>query len=604
MLFGRRGDEAADGAQLWTEDRHTMAVKFARKQVPAGLCANDFSYHGRPAKEQGDFGDEVGIADMASVNQFEARNSSKYYHAGVVAAKGSWFVYTEWGRISGGRSWPGSCPKSAVNFMFTGCGDELEARKVFAKQCRSKNLARLTQKQVGSKTIWVAKTDKAGKAKDAYIVQSLATRERGLPDAYGIKDAAGVVKAKPTGVAAKAAKGRVVKAPAKPSKNFQPQVVKLATDLVGGTRDYARAAAQATGIIPTMDSVAEVRDELLPLALERIAALAGAHPQRKREAQPSWDKRLLDLQLEDTKLIDISKLVAAIVPRVIPMRGSQRQRALATILSSDNVLSIQNDLDAYASSLQNEDFSVEPGREAERIDPDKVLNAQLTWIDPKSTKGKWLAATYRSMSNDRHDYIGGKLVIKNIFEVRRPDRDQPFVAAVQSVAAANRRKKIKERARLQPARRSDLADVREHVDSANVFLGIHGTRAVNIHPILASNLRLPRSIPGAQITGAAFGHGIYFATDWRKSYGYTGHGNSYWASGGSIRGRGFFMFLADVIMGDAFMCRGCGSWSQPPKGKDSVAAYDKYVSTLANDEHIIFDPAHQRIRYIVEAALA
>ena len=122
----------------------------------------------------------------------------------------------------------------------------------------------------------------------------------------------------------------------------------------------------------------------------------------------------------------------------------------------------------------------------------------------------------------------------------------------------------------------------------------------DVQPILASNLRLPRSLPGAQITGAAFGHGIYFATDWRKSYGYTGHGNSYWASGGSIRGRGFFMFLSDVIMGDAYMCRGCGSWSQPPKGKDSVAAFDTYVSSLANDEHIIFNPHYQRIRYIIE----
>ena len=576
-----------------------MALKYGRKQLPSGFSANDFNYKGRPAKDQGDFGDEVGIADMASVNQFENRNSSKYYHAGVVEAKGSWFVYTEWGRISGGRSWPGSYAKSTVNFMFTGCDDELEARKVFAKQCKSKNLSRLTQKEVGGKTIWAAKVDKKGKAKDAYIVQSLATRERGLPDAYSIKDDTGVVKPK------KVAKKKTTKKPkAKPGKNFQPQVVKLARDLVGGTQDYARAASASTGIVPTMDSIAEVRDELLPLAMERIAEISTSNPQRKRESQSKWEARLLDEQIQDQKLIDLSKLVAALVPRVI-RGGSQRQRAAATILSSANILAIQNDLDAFTSSLENEDFSSEAEDSSlDAIDPDKLLNAQLTWIDPKSTKGKWLAATYRSMSNNRHGYMRGKLVIKNIFEVQRPDRDTPFVDAVKKVAKANGRKAIKERARLQPSRRSDLADIREYADKANVFLGIHGTRAVNISPILGSNLRLPRSLPGAQITGAAFGHGIYFATDWRKSYGYTGHGNSYWASGGTIRGRGFFMFLADVIMGDAFMCRGCGSWSKPPKHKDSVAAYDKYVSSLANDEHIIFDPSYQRIRYVVEADLA
>jgi hypothetical protein len=51
------------------------------------------------------------------------------------------------------------------------------------------------------------------------------------------------------------------------------------------------------------------------------------------------------------------------------------------------------------------------------------------------------------------------------------------------------------------------------------------------------------------------------------------------------------------------MARTCGSWSAPPKGKDSVAAFDKYVSSLANDEHIIFDPNFQRIRYVIEAEL-
>ena len=36
------------------------------------------------------------------------------------------------------------------------------------------------------------------------------------------------------------------------------------------------AASAATGVIPTMDAITEVREELLPLAMERIAALANA----------------------------------------------------------------------------------------------------------------------------------------------------------------------------------------------------------------------------------------------------------------------------------------------------------------------------------------
>lgn len=573
-----------------------MAVKFARKQLPRGFQAADFRYQGRPAREQGDFDEEVGIADMASVNQFEQRNSSKYYHAGVLEARGKWFVYTEWGRISGGRSWTDESPKSAMDFMFVQCDSQLEARALFRKQCLSKNLGRLTQTKVAGKVIWAARTDKQGKAQDAYIVQALATRERGLPDAYAIKDDSGLAKPEPS--------AKPARKPSASPTNAQPQVVALAKALVGGTREYARAASAATGIIPTMAAITQVRDELLPLAMQRIAAITKANPQRERERQAVWEQRLARMQMADAQLIDLSKLVAALVPRVIPVRAGAEQRAAATILSSANILSMQSDLDAFASSLEHEDFSLaEADAAPQAVDPDQLLNAQLTWIAPDSTKGRWLAGVYRAMSNDRHDYIAGKLVIKNLFEVRRPDRDAAFVAAAHAIAA-KRAGKFQHRARLQPASRSDLAELGDAAKAANVFLGIHGTRSVNIHPILSGDLRLPRSLPGAQITGAAFGHGIYFATDWRKSYGYTGHGNSYWCSGGGIRGRGFFMVLSDVIMGDAYMARGCGSWDQPPQGKDSVAAFDDFVGTLANDEHIVFDPSHQRIRYLIEGEIA
>ncbi len=581
-----------------------MSVKFARKQLPIGFQPSEFRYQGRPARDQGDFDDEVGIADMASVNQFEQRNSSKYYHAGVVEARGQWFVYTEWGRISGGRSWASDSPKSAMDFMFVQCDAPAEARELFRKQCSSKNLGRLTKTTVAGKPIWAAKSDKQGKAQDAYIVQALATRERGLPDAYAIKDDSGLSKPKP-------AESSAPKPERKPSRiartaDAQPQVLELAKALVGGTREYARAASEASGIIPTMAAVGEVRDQLLPIAMQRIAEITKAHPQRDRERQAVWEQRLARVQIADGKLIDVSKLVAALVPRVIPRKANAEQRAAAAILSSANILAMQSDLDAFASALENEDFALAEGEGAvPDLDPDEVLNAQLTWIAPDSTKGKWLANTYRAMSNDRHDYIKGKLVLDNLFEVRRADRDRAFAQAVGAVARARtgRTGPVGHRARLQPAHRSDLSDLGETAKHANVFLGIHGTRAVNIHPILAGDLRLPRSLPGAQITGAAFGHGIYFATDWRKSYGYTGVGNSQWCSGGTIRGRGFFMVLSDVIMGDAYMARSCGSWDKPPQGKDSVAAFDTFVNSLANDEHIVFDPSHQRIRYLIEGRI-
>ena len=127
-------------------------------------------------------------------------------------------------------------------------------------------------------------------------------------------------------------------------------------------------------------------------------------------------------------------------------------------------------------------------------------------------------------------------------------QDAAFEAAVTQLA--HRRKgRFQHRARLQPSRRPDLGDFTDVAKQANVFLGIHGTRAVNGHPLMKTNLRLPRQLQGVHISGAAFGHGIYFATDWKKSYGYTGHGNACYGGGGQISGRGFFMFLGDMAMG-------------------------------------------------------
>ncbi len=557
-----------------------MATTY-KKQLPPKCKAEDFKYMGRPAKDQGDFGTDVGIVDMACVDQF-GKNSSKYYHTGVLQAHGRWFAYYEWGRISGGKSWEGRRPD---NYWFVECGDEAEARGCFQKKSLDKNTKRLVEKEIGGETIWVAKPKK-----DAYIVQQLATRERGLPDAYTIKDAAGVkTESKTT---------KKKKSTSAPTKTYQTQVVDLARSLVGGVQTFARAAAAATGVTPTMDAITKVRDKFLPAAGHRIAAITKANPQTKKEDDGEYDERLIDLQIEDEDMKDISKLVAAIVPRVIP-RGTRHDGARSIILSSGNMLTIQQDLDAFEAALENEDFDVE--EQDTGIDPDALMNAQIVWIDPNSTKGRWLHATFKGMSNNRHGYMRGRLTINNVFEVQRPDRDIKFVQEVKRIAAKYPRGYHPHTARLQPSKRSDLTDISDDVRAANVFLGIHGTRAVNVAPILQGNLRLPRSLPGAQITGAAFGHGIYAATDWRKSYGYTGYGNSYYGGGGEISGRGFFMFLQDVIMGDAYMTAQCGSWAKPPGSKDSIAAYPDFMYSLANDEHIIFDANHQRIRYIIEA---
>jgi len=546
-----------------------MGTKLDKKEMPSGYGPDDFTYKGRPSVDQHDFGPEVGIADGACVNQFGDANNSKYYHAGVVqSGDGKWWNYYEFGRIEGGKTWESGTCKKAVTFQFTRCNSEDDARACFAKQMKSKNTSRIEKKG----KIWVSKMKMVkGKKKsaDGYIIQRLATRSRGLPDAYGIKD--------DTGVAKKTAK-KVTKKKSKRKKiDAQPQVIALATALVGGTVNYARAKATESGVTPTMAAINEVRDELIPDALKLLKKIGND------EAK----------QLKSKPLQDLSKYVATIVPRPVPRGGDPS----AIILNSSNISLIQLDLDAFEAALKNEDWDSEV-QEDNQVDPNKVLGRNLTWIDPKSELGKYVEATYLGMTNNRHGNLRGSFKVLNMFAVEDVAKRKAFMDRAKAIAK-NRKGEKHERAGLQPKKRIDIQDMADWYGDANICIGIHGTRAVNVQPILSSDLRLPKSLKGVHITGAAFGHGIYFATDIKKSHGYTGGG--YYGGGGTIKSRGFFMFLCDLTVGKAHMARST-MWNQVncPRGADSIFA-KRGKTSVQNDEHVIFDPRQQFIRYIIEA---
>jgi len=546
-----------------------MATKLGRKEMPSGYSADDFKYQGRPATstDQDDFGPDVGIADLVCVNQFGDSNNNKYYHAGVVNANGAWFVYLEWGRVSGnGKSWEPNF--RGQDFQFVSCSNEDDARAFFQKQCRSKNIKRLQKKKVGNKEIWAGKN-----GKDGYVIQRLATRERGLPDAYAIKDDTGVEKKATTKKASKK------KTKAKKKIDAQPQVIALAKSLVGGTADYARAASKSAGVTPTMEAITEVRDELIPEALELIKKIGDD----------------TDKQLKSKKLQDLSTYVATIVPRPIPRGGD----ASAVILNSNNIFLVQQDLDAFEAALKNEDWEVEI-QEDHQVDPNKVLGRKITWIDPKSDHGKWLETTYLGMTNNRHGHLRGQFKVLNMFAVEDEAKRKAFIDRAKTIAKGRKGTKF-DRAELQPKKRDDVSDISDIYSDANIMMGTHGTRAVNVQPILSSNLRLPRQLKGVHISGSAFGAGIYFADDIKKSHGYTGASGSYWVKGGAIARRGFFMFLCDVTLGKPHMTRST-LWGQPTvtRGYDSVYA-KRNITSVANNEYVIFDPNQQFIRYIIEA---
>ena len=550
-----------------------MATKLEQKELPSGHSAADFKYMGRPAKDQGDFGSDVGVVDCACVDQF-GKNASKYYHGGVVQSTktSAWYCYYEWGRIFAGKSWNGHF--AGQSFQFVACFDEAEARSEFSKQMNDKNMKRGLWTTVAGVRVFVAKP-----GKDCYIVQSLACREKGLPDAYAIKDSTGVAPkvVAPTPVPSKTVAKTVT------ARTFHPEVIRLAQSLVGGTKTYTRALSAASGVTPTMEAITQVRDSLIPAALQRIKII-GDNVQN---------------QVKDSGLVAVSKMVMAIVPRPIPRTGITAEQA---VLNSNTIPSLELDLDAFEAALRGEDFSATTATPT--VDPDSMLNAKMTWMDPSSDLGKWVTQTYLSMTNHRHSNIG-TVRVRNVFAVERPDRDARFLAAVKSLAAKRKGQPLgSTKPGLQPKTRPDLSDVGDLAAQANVFLGIHGTRGVNVSGILSSHFRLPKSLSGVHITGAAFGGGLYFATDFGKSAQYVGSASAMYGSGGNISGRGFFMMLCDVACGKFHYPRSAwGIGDRCPDGGDSVFAHPSHCPSLQNEELVLFQPEAARIRYLVEIDL-
>jgi poly [ADP-ribose] polymerase len=129
----------------------------------------------------------------------------------------------------------------------------------------------------------------------------------------------------------------------------------------------------------------------------------------------------------------------------------------------------------------------------------------------------------------------------------------------------------------------------------------HGSRNENWISILQSGLKIRPS--NAVLTGAMFGHGIYFADKYRKSAGYTSLSGSYWARGNNNVA---YLALMDVHVGNQLRisrhtheCLQLNRDRLRMKGDfDSVFAESGY--DLRSPEYIIYDDAQSTIKYLVE----
>lgn len=130
----------------------------------------------------------------------------------------------------------------------------------------------------------------------------------------------------------------------------------------------------------------------------------------------------------------------------------------------------------------------------------------------------------------------------------------------------------------------------------------HGSRNENWWSIVNSGLVLRPT--NAVITGKMFGYGIYFATNARKSIGYTSLSGSYWAKGSS---KSAFIGLYEVTYGRPYNVYSFDSkyhrldyskLQELCKGANCLHAHAGKM--LRNDEIIVYLQQQTTIKYLVE----
>ena len=533
----------------------TMATKLVKNTYPDGNSPDDFKCFGPPATKDDGF-DGTMIADMGCFTQ-DGKDTCKYYHGAVVQSNltSIWYTYFQWGRT--GASKP--------SFQFVECANKTEAEAVYAKQLLSKNVKRgewFNHPKLGQ-----ILRAKAGK--DCYLVRAQATRSTGLPDAKTITHNEGAKQtvATPSDKKNSIGKKRKVSADA--------PTMSLMRDLSVGTVNYTRSS-MADSALPTQAAIDEARD-ILAEAQKQVSSVGDD----------------VDAQVQDKELQDLTSLMYGRIPKVKKRNAPPED----WILSTNNISGWYLDLDAYESSL----YVADMGESTD--DPFGGMRIKMRHLGRNDPAGGFVRDWMPSATRNRHSYLGG-LQIKNVWEVER-EGDAAKVTKAQN-KIAKQRWRTTERPLRQPAGRPDLD--RENAKlfaRSNTALMFHGTRSVNVAGLLRESWRLPSNLKGVKITAWMFGPGCYWADDWKKSAGYTSLHNAYYAKGsGNVRGRGAFMFIADVVLGASYIAPRAKGFTKAPTGCHSVCGLRGHTQArygaLQNNEFITYDTDQCRARYLVE----
>jgi hypothetical protein len=426
-------------------------------------------------------------------------------------------------------------------FQFVECGSQAEAQQTYSSQLHSKNDKRGQWVQHPS----LGKVLRPKEGKDCYLVRPQTTRSTGLPDARTI-------------TTVDAAKATVVKQGKGASASFDSPSLSLLNDLNIGTISYTRSS-MVNDAIPTKEAVDEARV---------ICS----------EAQVIINKRG-----ENKEDKDLKELTSLLYSR-IPKRKDRSQTDW--VLDATKIQGWLQDLDAYEAAIvgYNSNSVVQTTTDYP-FHLRHLAGGELRDF----VKGFFLGAT-----RNVHSYVSGHVNILNVFEVER-QRDK-HVNYSKGVIRTSRETPLH-----QPGMRLDIDENHAKLfNNSGTWLLLHGTRTVNVGGILRESLRLPKTLSTVHISGAMFGSGIYFADDYKKSLGYTSYERGIYTSGaGGIKGRGAFMFVCDVTLGNPYVAPRSQAFAGPPNGHHSIYGKSGH-SGVQNNEYIVFNTQAFNLRYLVE----
>jgi Poly(ADP-ribose) polymerase catalytic domain/WGR domain len=512
-------------------------MKLDKNTYPKGHGPNDFLAFGPPAIKDGEF-ESAKIADLGCFAQGEV-DSNKFYTAAVLKSKinNIWYCYFEWGRT-------GKTP----TFQFVECSSESQAQEEFVDQLMSKNVKRGEWTTVAG-----IKTLKAKPGKDCYLVRNLVSRTINITDAKNI-----------TTVQSSSSSAKIVTA--SKSSSLDPETESLLRDLNSGTVSFARSS-MSSGILPAQSAIEEAREVLI-------------------EAQKRIKKVGDDIknQSKDKDLLDLTNFIYSRIPKIKPVN----QGIETWILSSNNIFSWNQDLDAYESALSSNTVSTSSGVDY------SLPGVDISHIDKNSELGQFLYKWWPSATANKHSYLGA-MKIKNMWKINRKNEENRILDTVKKFNG------VKPTPVPFEADRKDLDDNTKQIyNQNNVKLLFHGTRTINGLSILKSGFRLPKDLVGVAINGRMWGDGAYYAPNWQKSAGYCSLKNSYWARGdGQIKNRSAFMFACDVAVGNSHIPNSPTGFSKPPNNNHSVWAKPK-ISQVENDEIIVYNDSQIAIKYLLE----